>query len=322
MQTDKLIALNSFHAPGFGELVPGEGSCKSIHGTADKKSVFISFNSGETMVTFPTKIGVPAYYPVRDLKVPKKISAVLMDLDGTSVHSEHFWMWVIQSVTAELLGQPFFKLEKEDLPHVSGFSVSEHLQYCISKYCQDKKSATLEHARDIYFRIVHRELQNVLQGKPVVEPAFEPAPQLKELLLFLKEKKIKIGLVSSGLEEKSIPEIKAAFDKLEMGNPLEFYDAVVTAGQSVKRGHAGTLGELEPKPHPWLYLEALHVLNVPKDEVLGIEDSGAGILSLVAGQVPAVGLGGGNVESGGEKSLCNLYFDALPGFFQWLKGVV
>ena len=29
-------------------------------------------------------------------------------------------------------------LKKEDLPYVSGHSVSEHLQYCIDKYCPSK----------------------------------------------------------------------------------------------------------------------------------------------------------------------------------------
>ena len=57
-----------------------------------------------------------------------------MDLDGTSVHSESFWMWVIEQTTARLLGDTSFKKEAEDDPYISGHSVSEHLQYMIDKY--------------------------------------------------------------------------------------------------------------------------------------------------------------------------------------------
>ena len=41
----------------------------------------------------------------------KPLQAVLMDLDGTTVHSEHFWIWIIEKTTASLLGNPKFELE-------------------------------------------------------------------------------------------------------------------------------------------------------------------------------------------------------------------
>ena len=37
-----------------------------------------------------------------------------MDLDGTSVHSEPFWVWIIEQTTASLLGDPGFRLEESD----------------------------------------------------------------------------------------------------------------------------------------------------------------------------------------------------------------
>ncbi len=65
-----------------------------------------------------------------------------------------------------------------------------------------------------------------------------------------------------------------------LGDPLEYYDAIVTAGFSIKKGQAGTLGELEPKPHPWLYAETLFALHIPATEAVAIEDSGASILAI------------------------------------------
>ena len=58
-----------------------------------------------------------------------RLVAVLMDLDGTSVRSEEFWIGIIQTSTASLLGDRHFELEEADLPFVSGHSVSEHLQH-------------------------------------------------------------------------------------------------------------------------------------------------------------------------------------------------
>jgi len=319
MRLDELVSLNSYDFIGLGKKIAGKDGCKKIYKTLDARSVIIVFDNGEKIIYFPTKVSIPTYYPLIEVKLPDKISAVLMDLDGTSVKSEHFWIWAIQQVIATLLKNYDFKFAEEDIPHVSGYSISEHLKYGINKYCKGIKEVTLENARNIYFEIVHRELQNVLDGKPVRELSFEPAPFLKEFLLTLKEENVKIGLVSSGLYEKSAPEIKAAFNKLGLGEPTEFYDAIVTAGFSVKKGQFGTLGELEPKPHPWLYAEALHGLNIPKDGVIGIEDSGAGILSLIAAQIPAIGIGGGNIELGGEKPLCSLFFNDLGEVLNWIK---
>ena len=103
------------------------------------------------------------------------MKAVLMDLDGTSVKSEEFWIWIIEMTTASLLGDPNFKLEQEDLPYVSGHSVSEHLQYCINKYCPNE---SVERARTLYFEHTHREMNEIMEGRGK-EGAFVPTPGLK-----------------------------------------------------------------------------------------------------------------------------------------------
>jgi len=122
-----------------------------------------------------------------------------MDLDGTSVRSEEFWIWIIQKTVASLIGDENFRLEKADLPHVSGHSVSERLQYCIRKYCPEKSLAA---ARDLYFTHTHREMNEIMEGRGKTG-AFTPSPGLKEFLLKRKAHGIKIGLVTSGLYEKA-----------------------------------------------------------------------------------------------------------------------
>jgi beta-phosphoglucomutase-like phosphatase (HAD superfamily) len=128
----------------------------------------------------------------------------------------------------------------------------------------------------------------------------------------LKKRGIKIGLVTSGLYEKAWPEIMSAFQTLEMEEKAEdFYDASITAGFPLKKGNVGTLGELSPKPHPWLYAEVARVgLGIPfedRNHVLGIEDSGAGVVSIKLAGFPTVGIGGGNIEQSGTKPLCDYY---------------
>jgi len=289
-----------------------------IAATGDRKVEFIAF-AEQSLAYVRSALGYPAYYPVHPVELQKSIKAVLMDLDGTSVRSEEFWIWIIQMTIATLLDNPQFELEAVDLPHVSGHSVSEHLNYCLQKYCPDR---SLERTREVYFEHTHRELQAIMAGKGKVD-AFLPSPGLKEFLLSLKAAGIKIGLVTSGLYEKAYPEILSAFRKLELGEPKDFYDAIITAGFPLRLGEVGTLGELAPKPHPWLYAEACRIgLGIPFEErnsVVGIDDSGAGVCSIRLAGFPTIGFDGGNILESGTKSLCNFYSHSFREILEFLQ---
>jgi len=317
------MAKESIEIPDLGVFQAGDGMIRrartsdglfrsghdgvtAIASTGDGKVEFVAWRS-RSLALVKSAMGYPAYYPVLPVSQERPVKAVLMDLDGTSVRSEGFWVWIIQLTTAGLLGNPAFELEEADLPFVSGHSVSEHLQYCIRKYCPGK---TVEEARTRYFEHTHREMKAILDGggRP---NAFTPSPGLKPFLLDLKRRGIRIGLVTSGLHEKAWPEIVSAFRTLGMGDPNDFYDAVITAGHAIRKGAAGTLGELSPKPHPWLYAEVARVgLGLPIEDrncVIGLEDSGAGICSVrLAGFVP-VGMADGNIEESGTRALCHHY---------------
>ena len=71
------------------------------------------------------------------------------------------------------------------------------------------------------------------------------------------------------------------------------------------------MGELAPKPHPWLYAEASRVgLGIPFDDwtsVVGIEDSSAGVCSIRLAGFTTIGVAGGNIKEGGTKSLCQYF---------------
>lgn len=307
-------------ATSDGRFQSGRDGVRGIFSTGDGKVEFVSWEN-HTLACVLSALGYPAYYPLKPVSPRGPVKAVLMDLDGTSVKSESFWMWIIELTTASLLKNPDFHLAPEDEPFVSGHSVSEHLQYCIDKYCPEK---SLAEARELYFEHTHREMNEIMEGRGR-EGAFTPSEGLREFLLELRKMNIKIALVTSGLYEKAWPEILSAFGTLDMGNPAEFYDCAISAGFPLRKGSVGTLGELSPKPHPWLYAESATVgLGIPESEreyILGIDDSAAGVASVRLAGFPTVGYGGGNIDAGGARALCNYYFDSFSDILNLIKSL-
>ena len=322
-----MIMINTILDPGAAGLIQldacsdgkgrsGKNGVTGVYGTADGKVEFLRYED-HVMAYVNSAMGYPAYYPVHPVRMDLPVKAVLMDLDGTTVHSEHFWIWIIEKTTASLLGNANFKLEAGDEPFVSGHSVSEHLQYCVGKYCPDK---SVEEARTWYFKHTNYEMNEILEGRGK-QGAFTPSPGIKDFLMELKARKMRIGLVTSGLYEKAWPEILNAFQTLGMGDPRDFYDAVITAGHAIRPGEPGTLGELSPKPHPWLYAETARIgLGIPFEErhhVVGIEDSGAGVCSILLAGFAPIGIGGGNIDESGTRGLCSHFggsFEEILGF--------
>lgn len=285
---------------GDGLWKVGRLGVRRIFTCLDRKVEF-AVTGEHTLAYVRSAMGHPAIYPLREARFEPPAEAVLMDLDGTSVRSENFWVWVIERTTARLRGDESFRLAPADAPHVSGHSVSEHLQYCIDRYCP---GAGVEEARREYLDIARAEMTEILAGRGRRD-AFVPSPHLREFLLALKDAGVRVALVTSGLHEKAWPEIVSAFDAMDMGDPRDFYDAIVTAGVHIAPGVAGTLGELEPKPHPWLYAEAARVgLGIPPERrhrVVGLEDSAAGVISLRLAGFAAIGVDGGNIAAGGAR---------------------
>ena len=249
-----------------------------------------------------TNYGVNASYLIKPVGFFGPAKAILMDLDGTTLTSEEFWIFVIEQTMQKLLGADEFSLEEADIPFVSGFTTVDHLNYCLNKYSPDKD---INSAVECYHNIAEFQLKEIMQGRGRID-AFKPAEGLKEFLTEVKRRKIKIGLATSGLDYKAIPEIVAAFRALNMGDPRNYYDAIITGGRRKDVGDYGTLGEVASKPHPWIYTELAYLgLKVTDPTtVIGIEDSAAGVLSLRFSGFPVVGLNGGNITQSGLDCLC------------------
>ena len=166
-------------------------------------------------------------------------------------------------------------------------------------------------------------MQAILEGRGRAD-AFVPAPGVREFLLALKQDGIRVGVVTSGLHEKAWPELVAACRTMGLGDPRAFYDAIVTAGFPMRAGEPGTLGELSPKPHPWLYAEVCRVgLGIPFEDrhhVIGIEDSGAGVCAVRLAGFAAVGMAGGNIRESGTRALCQHYCESFDEVLAIIRG--
>ncbi len=253
--------------------------------------------------------GVTADYKIAPVEFKAPAEAILMDLDGTTLTSEEFWVFIIEETMKKLLGNASFGLENADIPYVSGFTTVDHLNYCIKKYSPDKD---INKAVAYYHETAEFELNEIMQGRGHVD-AFKPMEGLKEFLTEVKQRKIPIGLATSGLDYKAIPEIVAAFRALDMGDPRNFYDAIITGGRRKDVKDYGTLGEVVSKPHPWIYTELAYLgLKITDpNRVIGIEDSAAGVLSLRFSSFPVIGLNSGNVTESGLDCLCYKKVDKL-----------
>ena len=297
---------------GDGFYKKGFNGVKGIYAPKDRKAEFIACDGGDFCYV-KSELGLPVIYPYKETVFSPKAEVLLMDLDGTTVTSEEFWIYIIERTVQELLHDPKFTLENADVPFVSGHSTADHLMYCIHKYAEGKE---LGEAMEIYHRITKFEMSEIMAGRGNVN-AFTPAPHLKEFLTEVKKNGIKIGLVTSGLDYKAMPEIVSAFRKLNMGDPVRFYDGIINAGFQ-KEGRVGTLGEVCAKPHPWLYFELAKIgLNASAPEkVVGIEDSSAGVLSLKLAGYNVIGLTTGNIDQSGVAPLCSSratdLMEALP----------
>ena len=252
--------------------------------------------------------GVDSIYRMPKTKTNKKIKYVLMDLDGTSVKSEEFWVYLIEKTTSKMLDNPNFKLSEDDAPFVSGFSTLEHLEYTKKKYGYKQD---INEALEAYHNIARFELNEIMEGRGNTN-AFKPRDGLKEFLLALKRNNIKIGLATSGLDYKAIPEIVSTFKVLNMGDPLCFYDSIITGGRQKNSGQYGTIGELAVKPHPWIYRELALGLDVRDlSEAVVIEDSSAGLLSGRLAGMNVVGFKDGNLISSGLDGECLLMVESF-----------
>lgn len=159
------------------------------------------------------------------------------------------------------------------------------------------KGTTLPSIMDKYFSGHSEEFrQKVLKESTEYESnmPLPPMPGSIEFLRLLKEKGIRIGLVTSSDNAK----VERAFQLLHIKN---LFDTVVTADR-ITNG----------KPDPMCYLLAASDLQVSPSDCLVFEDSFAGIQSGTKAGMRVIGLSTTNPA----KSLKDKVFKVIPDFKQ------
>lgn len=313
LYNDGLIHLEYCHIPGRGKLCTGENGISFLAINKAHEFIFIG-HGGEMEVVINSKAGIYPGFAILPTQIESPLEGVLLDLDGTCVKSEAFWIQTILETTNRMrnrYGLPAIdQFTQEELPHVSGRTVPEHLMYCIQHYFP---KASLLETQALYTEIAEEYMIKFNTGELDID-AFEPADGLKDLLLLLKQKGIKIGIVTSGLYYKAWPELDQAMKKMALGDARKFFDAILTSGTLARRGVCGTMGNAIAKPWPNIYFEAAQALGFSMDRrnhYVGIGDSNSDAGSLRLMGTPFIGVAHGNIEVGGTKCLCNAFAESL-----------
>lgn len=181
--------------------------------------------------------------------------AVLWDMDGTLVDSEHYWS-ISQNRLANQYGAVW---TEEDEKGVIGSSLYESSDLIRRKFGIEDRSVQeiIDHLTDE----VIEQLKTVLPWRPGA----------LELLLDLKQAGIKTALVTMSMRRMALAVAESI--------PFPAFDEVV-AGDDVRFG----------KPHPEPYLTAAKRLGVDPSDCIAFEDSVTGLNSAAAAGTHAIGV--------------------------------
>lgn len=188
------------------------------------------------------------------MNTPKPPFAVLWDMDGTLIDSEHHWLSSEQEL-AEEHGVSWTPEDGLDLVGMSLFDSS----VIIKKKLSSELSS--EEIIDTLTEMVIGKLSGHLPWRPGA----------LELLRELKEAGIKTALVTMSMHRMARRVADSA--------GFEAFDVVV-AGDDVKFG----------KPHPEPYLKAAELLGVNPADCVAFEDSKTGLTSAELAGTKAIGI--------------------------------
>ncbi|MCL6574349.1 MAG: beta-phosphoglucomutase [Bacillus sp. (in: Bacteria)] len=189
------------------------------------------------------------------------LKAVIFDLDGviTDTAEYHYLAW---KTIANELDISFSREFNEDLKGISRTDSLEKILLLSGKerdFTLEQKLTLTEKKNAHYCRLI--------EG---ITPA-DILPGIKELILSIKLKGLKLGLASVSKNALTV------LNRLEL---TQYFDTVVDA-QAIQRG----------KPNPEIFLTAAKQLDVEPLACLGIEDAIAGIEAIKDAGMFAVGIG-------------------------------
>ncbi|MFM6977936.1 MAG: HAD family hydrolase [Micrococcales bacterium] len=183
-----------------------------------------------------------------------KPAAVLWDMDGTLVDSEHYWLSSEQEL-ADSVGRVW---TEQDGLNMIGMSLYDSSRLI-------KQKLELEFSTQ---EIIDRLTNSVIEK---LDDALPWRPGAEQILRALKEACIPTALVTMSMRRNALAVVgRMGFDAFDL----------VIAGDDVQHG----------KPHPEPYLKAAAELGVDIHQCIAFEDSISGLHSAEASGAIAIGI--------------------------------
>ncbi len=185
------------------------------------------------------------------------IKAVIFDMDGIIIDSEPIASEVVIKVLKEYGKEPIF--------HPDG-----NVQEVGITDLEDWTKMKARYHLDEDVQVLIDKMQKLLFDR--LNSGIEPMPGLIELLDFLEEKKVKIGLASSS----GSPRIELILSKLGIRDRFK----TIISGESL----------VQSKPHPEIYEKAAQMLGEKPENCLALEDAEHGVESAYQANLKVIAI--------------------------------
>jgi beta-phosphoglucomutase len=203
-----------------------------------------------------------------------RFTAVVFDLDGVITDTAHYH-YLAWKRLAESVNVPFDEAFNEHLKGVDRMgSLELILGAAAGNYTMEQKLALADSKNRHY-----QELIATMGAKDLL-------PGAVDALAAVRAAGLKIGLASVS---------KNAFTVLDMLGIRDRFDVVVDAARIT-----------HSKPHPEIFLTAAAQLGVAPGDCLGVEDAVAGVASIKAAGMFALGVGDPNVLTQADRVISGL----------------
>lgn len=188
---------------------------------------------------------------IKALPSISQFDAVIFDMDGVLIDSEPLWKIAMEFVFSRYGST----LKPQDFQKTVGLRIDE-----VIAFWNSHENWGLTDLKIVENQIIDK-LISLIQENPT------PLNGVLEILDFLKNKRLKIGLATSSSQRL----IDTVLDALHIQH---FFDFCYSAEYEAKG-----------KPHPGVYIKVAEVLQVAPPKCLVIEDSFNGIIAGLAAQM-------------------------------------
>jgi mannitol-1-/sugar-/sorbitol-6-/2-deoxyglucose-6-phosphatase len=184
----------------------------------------------------------------------EEIKAVIFDMDGVLIDSEHLW----RNAMIRGFNEYGMQLSEDDCRKTMGMRISEVIQLWLKRFNKEISIAAALEKRIIALLLELIRMEGV------------PLPGINELITFCRSRNLRMGLATSS----SVELMQAVLEQLKMREIIE----VAVSAENLKYA----------KPHPEVFLKCAEKLEVLPQQCIVIEDSLNGVIAGKAARMRVV----------------------------------